>query len=154
MAGIGLLWNAEKLGADAVLKNGDLDELDELNTAVIISLFSWRRANADDVLPDETADPQGFWGDMFATHQGDRLGSRLWLLSREKLTQETLNRAKEYAQEALQWLIEDAVASRVVVDVERKGLDQLALLVTVYRSAGNVAVLRFDQVWEGLRNAA
>jgi len=55
--------------------------LDPLARAVIISLFTWRRANPDDVLPAGD-DRQGWFGDTFAEVRGDRIGSRLWLLSR------------------------------------------------------------------------
>ena len=35
--------------------------------AVIISLFTWRRANTDDTLPDNSGNLMGWWGDTFAT---------------------------------------------------------------------------------------
>lgn len=151
MSDIGLTWDPIMLAGDAVLFMGDLAGLDDLTTSVIISLFSWRRANDDDVLPDESTNRQGFWGDLFADVPHDQLGSRLWLLSREVITQETLNRAKEYAEEALQWMIEDGVASQVQVEVERNGLHQISLGVTIYRTSGGVLPLRFEQVWEGVK---
>ena len=56
--------------------------LDPLTRAVVISLFTWRRAE-----PDDNADvPMGWWGDTWPAVQNDRYGSRLWLLQRSKLT--------------------------------------------------------------------
>lgn len=59
--------------------------------------------------------------DAAAAH--DRIGSRLWLLGREKQLAEVVRRAKDYAEEALAWLIDDGVARRVSVtpSVPRQG---------------------------------
>lgn len=116
--------------------------------AVIISLFTWRRALPDDPLPGDQR--MGWWGDSFATVAGDRIGSRLWLLSREKLTAQTVERAREYAREALAWLVEDGVAARVEVDAERQGLTTLALACRIYRRDGQTTDLRFPNTWEFL----
>ena len=152
MPDVGLEWNPTLLSGDAVLSQGDLAELDDLKTSAIISLFSWRRANADDRLPDGSDNPQGFWGDLFADQVNGRTGSRLWLLSREKLTQETLNRAKEYVIEALQWMIQDGVATGIDVQVERHGLHQLSIGIVITRQTGQMITLRFENVWEAIRN--
>lgn len=122
---------------------------DSLTRAVIISLFTWRRANADDVVAGQK---MGWWGDVAEPLVvNDKIGSRLWLLSRAKLIPDTFNRAREYGKEALQWLIDDEIASRVEVASERFGVDGLALVCTIYRTDGSVANLRFDNVWEKIR---
>lgn len=122
---------------------------DPLIRAVVISLFSWRRANPDDQVDGSR---QGWWGDATASVVGDRIGSRLWLLSREKMLPETFNRAREYAREALQWLIDDGIAAAVEVVAERYGMAGLALVVTVSRADGRVTELRFADVWQRLQN--
>lgn len=128
---------------------GDLSQADALLRAVLISLFTWRRAKPDDITEGEK---MGWWGDgvePLATN--DRIGSRLWLLSRAKLLPQTFNIAREYAKESLDWLVEDGVASRVEVQAERHGMDGLALGVTIYRSNGDKVALRFDNAWENIR---
>lgn len=70
----------------------DLQGDDGLMTAVIISLFTDARAHDDDPLPDErvgvSSDRRGWWGDCLPDAQGEQtlesIGSRLWLLWREK----------------------------------------------------------------------
>ena len=126
------------------VESSALDSADELTRAVIISLFTWRRANPDD--PVEGA-KMGWFGDAVATVKGDKIGSRLWLLAREKLTAQTFRRAEEYARESLQWLVDDGVASRVDVSAERYGLDGLAMLCTLNRLDGRRITLRFADVW-------
>lgn len=121
----------------------------DLPRAVLISLFTWRRANADDITEGQK---MGYWGDVVEPPAvNDKIGSRLWLLSREKLTNSVFNRAREYALEALQWLIDDGIASRVDVLAERYGVDGLALQCTIYRADGRKITLRFNDVWEVVR---
>lgn len=121
--------------------------------AVIVSLFTWRRANPDDDLP--STDLMGWWGDSYADVQGDRIGSRLWLLSRSVLTADTVRRAEEYAREALQWLLDDQVATALQVSAQRVGLSALSVSVLVTRAeSGQVVSLRFADVWSYLKNAA
>lgn len=50
-------------------------QLDPLTRAVVISLFTHRRAD-----PDDNADvPMGWWGDTWPVVANDRYGSKLWL---------------------------------------------------------------------------
>lgn len=120
--------------------------------AAIVSLFTWRRANDDDELPG--GELMGWWGDTYADIAGDRIGSRLWLLARETLTPETLRRAREYATEALQWMLDDGVATAVAVTVQRSGLLSLGIHCLITRAdTGQVVDLRFSDVWKFITNA-
>ena len=154
MADIELDWVAASFGADFRLSDGDLSQLNELRSAVVLSLFSWRRANPDDRLPDDTSNLMGWWGDHYGTVQNSRLGSRLWLLRREKLTQETITRAREYCEEALQWMIEDKVAKAVTVVTERNSIDRLDISITITRASGQEIDLRFANAWELIRQGS
>ena len=93
------------------------DMTDSLSRAVVISLFTWQRASQSDEVDNDQR--MGWWGDTFAEEKGDKIGSKLWLLLRQKITEETLNRAQEYAYDALKWLIDDGICSDITVDVER-----------------------------------
>lgn len=93
------------------------DMTDSLSRAVIISLFTWKRASQSDEVDNDQR--MGWWGDTFAEEKGDKIGSKLWLLLRQKITEETLNRTQEYAYDALKWLIDDGICSDITVDVER-----------------------------------
>lgn len=154
MTDILLTWNAKEFHGDIAQSGADLATGDELATAVIISLLTWRRANDDDELPDESGPRHGWWGDTFAEAEGDRIGCRWWLLRREKLTAETIARAEEMGREALQWLIDDGVASRVDIALSRRGLDGLDVVVTIYRTDGTRVVLRFPDVWAAVQGGA
>lgn len=151
MSDLALAWDAAAFSADLMLADGALATDDGLKTAVLISLFSDARASADDALPQPGADRRGWWGDTLSD-AGDEIGSKLWLLSREKTLSSTLERARTAARDALEWLIEDGIASAVEVVAERvlrNGRDTgtLALGVTISRPTGP-ARQRFDFVWE------
>ena len=97
---------------------GDLAREDTLATAVMLSLFCDRTAQAHEV--PAAADRRGWWADAYAAvnAQGaDAFGSRLWLLTREKQLPDTLQRLRAYIREALQWLVDDGLADDVTVVV-------------------------------------
>lgn len=119
---------------------------DDLARAVMISLFSWARAHDDDQVDGSRR--HGFWGDAYAD-AGEVTGSRLWLLCRQKITPTTIERARQYAAEALEWLVSDGVADAVEVTAERGALDRVDLAVTVTRNRDS-RTLRFEDVWRNL----
>lgn len=122
---------------------------DGLETAVILSLFTDRQAQPDDPLPGREDDRRGWWGDAFPDVPGDRIGSRLWLLWREKQTSANLVRAELYATEALAWLVADGVARSVdvVASIPRNGV--LGLDIAISRPASPPVKYRFDRFWRG-----
>lgn len=120
---------------DIALDGADLARDDGLRTAVILSLFLDRRADANDVREGE--DRHGSWMDQYLDSDSDLLGSRLWLLTREKETAATLNRARTYAQEALAWMIDDAIAQRIEVDAEWTRSGVLGLRIEIVLRDGN-----------------
>ena len=110
-----------------------------------ISLFSWRRAATDDALDD--ADRQGWWGDCAPSEAGDQIGSRLYLLRRRTLTDDTLRDARDYAEEALRWMTDDEIVTTVTVTVERLGNDRLNLVVLLTELNGETLKLAFEDTW-------
>lgn len=133
MSDIKTVWVATTGRGDWTISDGALASSDDLGTAVLISLFSDRQANADDVIPDGSMDRRGWWGDL---DQDKPLGSRLWLLSRSILSDDVAKLAVIYAKEALQWLIDDQVAEAVTVTATPDGVKTLNVSVTITRKSG------------------
>lgn len=94
------------------------DQLTWLNNAITLSLFTDARASDDDVIPDGSQDRRGYWGDI-DLDDNESLGSRLWLLERSKITQDTLNTLHNYATDAVQWLIDEEHLQAINITVER-----------------------------------
>jgi phage gp46-like protein len=140
------------IGFNDVSDDVDIDTT--LKTAVLISLFTDRRASVDDILPYEGADRRGWWGDNFSDIPHDQIGSRLWLFERESLTQGVVNGIKEAAEKSLQWLIDDGVASRIDVETEIRALgsvnDTIALGIVIHKPDSTKEIINFENVWENL----
>lgn len=147
MSDIALVWDNDAGAADIAIVANDLQADDGLETAVFLSLFTDRRAEDGDTLPDSEDNRRGWWADGVPVVPGDRWGSRLWLLSRAKAEPETAVRAREYAEEALAWLVEDRVTDRIEVTAELVGGGTLGLAVAVYRPEREVTRYRYDYVW-------
>lgn len=147
---IKMKWDNDLMEADVVLSIGDLEREEGLETAVIMSLFTNGRVDIDEKLLADKNNREGWWGDQYADVETDRIGSKLWLLLRSTTTEETLEKAKIYAYEALEWMIEDGVASEIKVEVERQedpGEDRLAFKLKVYKDYGDMVAEEFSIVW-------
>jgi phage gp46-like protein len=160
------------VGFDWSLTGADLTVDQGLETAVIISWFTDRRAEDDDVLPDDATGPfgltiqgsgdrRGWWGDWYpdgvSVADGtspptptDRIGSRLWLLRREKQVQDVLDRAKEYGEESLAWMVEDAVVASVTVTASIGPNGALVLGADLQKPDGSVLPIRYAIVWQAI----
>ena len=114
--------------------------------AVVISLFSWRRAATDDPVDDD--ERFGWWGDSYPPIADDRIGSRLWLLRRVKLTADTQRDAEFYAREALQWLLDDGQVLEVDVITERADSYRLNLQVILTVLTGARLKINSSQLWQ------
>jgi phage gp46-like protein len=132
---------------DLALDGFLLAEDDGLLTAVIISLFTDRQANADDQLPFGN-DRRGWWGDDLAPIAGDKIGSRLWLNEAAKQLGYVLTKDREYAEEALRWLLDDGVASAVDVVASSPRAGVRALEIAISRPNKPVARYQFQRFWK------
>jgi phage gp46-like protein len=148
---IALVYDNEMMQGDIELNSDGNDLLADngLTTAVYISLFTDARADEDDAVVND-GELRGWWADL--TMVGDKIGSRLWLLDRAKTTPSTVAAAVEYAEEALQWMVDDGVVARIECAAERQKKDNntymLALRVTLYHADGKNTVLEFNDLWE------
>jgi phage gp46-like protein len=145
---IELWWSNATLSADVSVYLNDLARDAGLRTAVLLSLFLDRQAEPSDILPDGARDRRGWWADELAEEEGDKIGSRLWLLARSKEKQEVLSRAEEYAAEALRWLVTDKVASKVVVASSIPKPGWIGLSVEIYRPQQKEPTrFQFESAW-------
>jgi phage gp46-like protein len=131
---------------DMTMADDDLASDQGLRTAVLLSLFTDRRAEDDDALPADDGDRRGWWADEFAETEGDLMGSRLWLLDRSTRRVDVARRAEEFIREALAWPLEDKVAARLDVEVETTATEML-IAVTAHRPQGDPVSFRFAHVW-------
>lgn len=131
-------------GAEATLTDFARDDLAR---AVVNSLFSWARAEEDDEKPGESK--MGWWADSYSD-EGDKFGSRLWLLMRSSRTSEDIALAEEYALEALQWMLDDNIAAEIKAAAELDSFERLNLQIEIVRPDGTSLTARFADVWSEL----
>jgi len=159
MSDIATFFDVDNFAADLALFDGDLATEDGIKTAVIISLFTDARASDDDILPAGVTWRRGCWTDLLGNDPTDIIGSKLWLLSREKMTPNLYRRAEDYARDALNWMLEDQVAQGVIVEAfevlpripGRGGV--LGLYVRIERADAPAIDFRFDKLWSATANA-
>ena len=118
------------------------NELTRLRSAIAISLFTDARVPDADV-PDGELN-RGWWGDY---DQAESLGSRLWLLRRAKITNDTVNSAREIIRDATRWLVGDRLLS-ITVNVERQGLDRLVYQLDCQLPDGTWEPILMEQTYD------
>lgn len=143
---IALAFDPLNLTADLTIVGGRLATDAGLTTAVLVSIFTDRRAEADDPLDPlaDDGDRRGWVGDLLE-EPGDRWGSRLWLLARAKLTEETRLLVEQYVAESLSWAIDKGVADRVDVKATIVPTQTISVAVQMFRGASPLA--RWDFIW-------
>ena len=127
--------------ADISFSNGDVTVdfgINQLESSVMMSLFTDRIASSDFKPTDGTNDRRGVWFDSYLQQP---LGSRLWQLYRSKITSDTgpLLQARGFCLEALQFLIDDGVAATVNVSTSWINKNSMAIQVTVTEPFTSVA---------------
>lgn len=107
-----------------------------------MSLFTDRRAyDSDDV--DRYS---GWWGSELG-EQG-QMGSRLWTLIRKTHYTGIENDVFNMASEALQWMIEDKVASDITIEVSSPNNYAVSMRIRVIRNQKLIKELKFENLWE------
>lgn len=146
MPDITLAWNSAVRHADWMQNGALLATGNDLVSAIIISIFSDRRAEPGDVIPDGSNDPRGWWAD------GDvPIGSRMWLLRRAKQTLTTLQLAYDYLAESLQWLIDDGVVGTFEIKTQWVRTGMLGAQITAYSPTGTqLATGLYTWAWTGI----
>lgn len=158
MTDLALVMDPATGSFDLALDGADLLLDDGLETAAIISFFTDRRAHPDDVIPDGSTNQRGWWGDLVEPRmrptaaQGasdpDRIGSRFWLLKREKQTQDVLVRAKQYGDEAFEWMVEDGIASSVTTTAIVAAPSVLGVTIAIQKPDGSPpSTFRYELAW-------
>jgi len=118
---------------------------DGLESSILISLFTDQRVSESEV-PQGESEQRGWWGDLVSETPGDKTGSKLWTLYRSKLVPGTAQSVQVRAKQALQWMIDDGVASSVDVVTT---IDAGRLLIAVSITKPDNTENKFSMFWDG-----
>lgn len=114
-ADLALKFDATRLACDVVITDGDLVIEASPLAPMLVTMFSDRRAEVDDVLPAGVSplaapaswdERRGWVGDAL-DRSGRRIGNRLWLLDREHDDEATRRRAEAYVAEGFTWATDE-----------------------------------------------
>lgn len=147
MSDIRTTWDVRRSFGTWRLSGKDLEDGHDLETSIIISLFSDAAAKPDDVIPDGSKNPRGWWGDPDPKYP---LGSRLWMLYRAKKTGDVLARARDYSSEAVKWMIDDGIVAKFEITTEYTQKQMLGIRVVAFKHDGAVVAMNFNWAWDQL----
>lgn len=137
MSDLSIMWKDGE--GDVVSLDSALLTDDSLTNAIVISLFTDARVD----------NQRGWWGNDFNQNEERQveMGSRLWTLARTKQLADVLDDAQVYAEQALQWLIDDSRA--LAIDVMATNPEQSVLLLSVVVTLpnGQTEQRTFSAVW-------
>ena len=138
---------------------GGLVATDPLRTAIILSLFSDCRVEGYEIDAGRAGDQRGWPGDGFDLDAGAgeaALGSKLWLLRRRDLNEQTALWAQAEAARALAPLIAQGVCARVDAVAEPDyANDTMLLAIALYgRDGTQVFASKFDLLWKNTMSGA
>ena len=124
---------------------GDRAGTEGLQTAILLSTFCERRAEAAEVSQPELR--RGWVGNLVGEHAsaGFEYGSKLWLLEQSRLSQQTVNRAIDYLKSAYQWFIDDGMVQHIGVTGEKTGTT-IAARITFVSPENVIETKLFDLV--------
>jgi phage gp46-like protein len=137
-------------GFDFVKEAGRLAVDDGLETPVLYSLFTKAPATDNELAAAGLTREQNsgaWWGNDYAERPGDVWGSKLWLLQRAKRSDETLARARDYASEAVAWMIADGLARRIPIAASWYGSTNLLVLDVQMWRPGDLQP-RWRRLWD------
>lgn len=108
----------------------DLTTVSGLETSILMSLFTDRRARADEV-----ANPmhrRGWIGNLVSDIPNDNYGSGLWLYEQRRLLPEVANGVRNEAEAALQWQAEDGIAKSLTAEIVSEPITRsVSLLINI-----------------------
>lgn len=144
MTDIRHIWDPAALVGDWLIAPPDLAHDNDLETAVIISLFTDRLADVEEVPP--TAPRRGWWGDT-GKDPADPIGCKVWLLSREKQTNDVRLRAEDYVREALAWMLTDEAADQIDIVATWVQMGVLVVAIDIWRDGNRILSRRYGGFW-------
>lgn len=122
--------------------NGDILTADFLDTAITVSIYEEKRASPSEVVLPELR--RGWIGNE-STPDFER-GSKIWLYSQSRLTQEIANSIVSAADESLAWLVNQGFAISVISSVEL--INGRVILVIELQRPSSITVKKELFLWD------
>lgn len=142
-----VLDNDTQLVDLAANEHGHISLAAGLETCVLYSLHTDRRARAQDEMQD---DPRGWWAEQYSPKAGDRWGSHIWVQqAKGSLSTEGVRKTYLAAHRALSWMLEVGMASDITLDVQSQSLEFITFEINITRPDGG----SYQGLWDVYSNA-
>ena len=122
-------------------ENGDLLTTNGLESALDISILGELRADESEMVIPQNR--RGWWG---STVLGYEQGSKLWLLSQARKTEENRILAEQYAYQSLQWMLDSKIAKEITINSEFTSEGLLVKIKLVAQD--NTVISRYYEMWK------
>ena len=130
---------------DFEIEEGDFKIDEGLETALVVSLLSDRRADESQIVQPEFR--RGWIGDLVTTLLGYKFGSHLWLSEQSRITQSTLNQVQDQAEKALGWMFDVELVTKIEAVASIINQFSIALSITITSPDGSVSIKAFN-LWK------
>ncbi len=142
---IAIVWDNQTGRGDWVMAGPDLQSGSDLESAILVSLFTDQRASDDYAAPPPSpTDKRGWWGD---TYLGFQLGSRFWQRTRLAKTASTLVLIQKDAQDALGWLITLGAVASFDITAQWLNRTMIGLRIVAHMPNGDALNFRYAWIW-------
>lgn len=121
----------------------DFQSAEGFESAIPVSLFTDSRAPSVQV--QEAKDRRGWVGNILFADIERELGGLLWILEQSRITEDTLNLAKTFAEDSLNWMVEDGLARNVSATVLQDGNRSIKIFTNI--TTIDNTVLRYVTLW-------
>ncbi|MGD9276258.1 MAG: phage GP46 family protein [Candidatus Pacearchaeota archaeon] len=125
--------------------DGDIEITQGFETSLLMTVLCERRASASEISIAQKR--RGWWGNAFLGYNNFEQGSKLWLLSQARADQLTLNNAKTFLNNALQWYITDSLLSNFTVDTSYNAQKELLIKISLIISS-DIVLSKYFKLWQ------
>jgi phage gp46-like protein len=112
-------------------ENNDFASTDGVGTSIVISLYTDKRTESGTI--QDSFKRGGFSGNIIDKDTGFQLGSELWVLNQSRITQDTLNKASDYAYNCLTWMIDLGIVDIIQTPTEQINEESIKINVILYK---------------------
>jgi len=124
--------------------NGDFVQVDNFDTSILLSLYTDQRAGSSEI--GEARKRRGYIADEL--YNSFVHGSKLWLLEQSRLNNNTRNLAKTYAENSLQWFLEDGYLENI--DVSTRIYDNINIEIIIIALSTNNKNIWAYSLWRNI----
>ena len=128
---------------DLQISGADFESAEGFESAVPTSFFSDSRASSVQV--QEAQSRRGWVGNILTVDIDRELGGLLWILDQARINDDTINFARNYARDSLQWMIDDGIARNIQVIVEKEGTSKIEIYTNIINIDNTVT--KFVTLW-------